>query len=127
MVARSYTAARSGILALCLSASILGCTGGAAFPQTCTPHWAQGLFPSDQLNGHVYAIAAYDDGTGPALYVGGGFTLAGGVRANGIARWKNGTWSALGTGMDSSYPYVYALAVYDDGKETAHGRRWVRA
>lgn len=38
----------------------------------------------------VFALAVYDDGAGepPALYAGGGFNSAGGVAANGIARWQ---------------------------------------
>jgi len=64
----------------------------------------------------VSALVVYDDGTGPALYVGGDFTAAGGVLANGIAKWDGGAWSALsgpaGTGVDGQ---VGALAVYDDG------------
>ncbi|MEX2218517.1 MAG: GC-type dockerin domain-anchored protein [Phycisphaerales bacterium] len=38
-------------------------------------------------NNAVNALTVYDDGGGPALYVGGGFTNAGGVPANRIARW----------------------------------------
>ncbi len=58
-----------------------------------------------------YSLASFDDGTGPALYVGGHFDTAGGVTANGIARWKNGAWSALGTGMSggTTDTTVYAL------------------
>jgi hypothetical protein len=36
----------------------------------------------------VYALAAFDDGTGPALYVGGDFEQAGGVLSTGIAKWS---------------------------------------
>ena len=35
----------------------------------------------------VYALTAYDDGTGPALYAGGIFDEAGGVEVDGVARW----------------------------------------
>src|SRR5437879_6487121 len=35
---------------------------------------------------------------GNDLYAGGNFTLAGGVSANGIARWDGASWSALGAG-----------------------------
>ena len=44
----------------------------------------------------------FDDGSGPALYVGGDFTTAGGVAANHIAKWDGSSWSALGSGMDAA-------------------------
>jgi hypothetical protein len=60
----------------------------------------------------VNALAVFDDGSGPALYVGGSFSSAGGVPATGIARWNGSAWSALGSGVGGS---VFALAVHDDG------------
>jgi hypothetical protein len=45
------------------------------------------------------ALAVFDDGTGPALYVGGEFTTAGGISANNIARWSGTSWAALGSGV----------------------------
>ena len=68
--------------------------------------------------GWVYAMAAYDDGSGPALYAGGSFTTAGGVLANGIAKWDGKQWSALpggGIGGPFNDPRVSALTVFDDG------------
>jgi hypothetical protein len=73
-------------------------------------------------NGQVYALAVYDDGSGPALYVGGIFTTAGGVAASRIARWDGVSWSALGAGINSSgagTPAVHTLTVYDDGSGPA--------
>jgi hypothetical protein len=72
----------------------------------------------------VLATAVYDDGTGPALYVGGDFDTAGGVPASCVARWNGETWSALGAGVDSG---VHAMAVYDDGTGPALyvGGSWV--
>jgi hypothetical protein len=62
----------------------------------------------------------WDDGTGPALYVGGYIATAGGVAVNFIARWDGSSWSALsgpwGTGTSES---VRALAVWDDGSGPA--------
>ena len=60
----------------------------------------------------VQSFAEFDDGTGPALYVGGFFTEAGSVPALNIARWDGTEWSGLGDGLDSS---VRAFAVFDDG------------
>jgi fibronectin type 3 domain-containing protein len=59
------------------------------------------------LNGTVRALALLDDGAGPALHVGGDFTLAGSVPAARVARWTGSSWSALGAGTDGS---VQALA-----------------
>src|SRR5204862_1980798 len=48
------------------------------------------------VNGNVWALATSDSN----LYAGGYFTMAGGNRANYVARWDGSSWSALGTGMD---------------------------
>ena len=62
------------------------------------------------------ALISHDDGSGPALYAGGDFTLAGGVTANRIARWDGASWTPLGSGMNN---LVWTLAVYDDGSGPA--------
>jgi hypothetical protein len=62
------------------------------------------------------ALAVFDDGSGPALYDGGAFSLAGGVPAARIARWDGSSWSALGAGVNST---VNALAVFNDGNGPA--------
>ena len=54
----------------------------------------------------VYALAV----SGTNLYAGGGFTTAGGVPANYIAKWDGSAWSALGSGSGRRNSYVYALA-----------------
>jgi hypothetical protein len=59
------------------------------------------------MNGtYVLALAV----AGSDLYAGGDFTTAGGVSANGIAKWNGTTWSALGSGMNE-FGTVRALAV----------------
>jgi hypothetical protein len=60
----------------------------------------------------VYSMLVHDDGSGPALFVGGRFTSAGGAPAAGIARWDGAQWSAVGGGIDGT---VRALAVADVG------------
>ena len=62
----------------------------------------------------VDAFAVYDDGSGggPALFVGGFFSSAGGVSAENVAKWDGSVWSALGSGTDDG---VLALEVFDDG------------
>jgi hypothetical protein len=64
----------------------------------------------------VYALCAFDDSSGPALYVGGHFTHAGNGNVKHIARWNGTTWSDVGGGTDGSYsPSVCALTIFDDG------------
>ncbi len=66
----------------------------------------------------VDAMAVYDDGTGPALYVGGRFARAGGDRsASRLARWNGASWSNVGDAFASARleDRVYGLAVIDAG------------
>jgi len=71
------------------------------------------------MAGHVFALAAFDDGSGPALYAGGWFYAAGGVSASGIARWNGSAWTPLGSGVAGGAGFVSALAIYDDGSGPA--------
>jgi hypothetical protein len=48
--------------------------------------------------------------SGGVLYVGGGFTNAAGMPANGIAAWDGSNWSVLGSGMDRP---VYGLSMFN--------------
>ena len=70
----------------------------------CSDGWDD-RFALPGTNSSVFASAVDAAGN---LYVGGGFTVAGNVVANRIAKWNGTSWSALGTGMNST---VYALAV----------------
>ncbi|MCZ6683219.1 MAG: dockerin type I domain-containing protein [Planctomycetota bacterium] len=63
---------------------------------------------------HVWTLAVFDDGSGPALYVGGQFNTAVGTAITHMARWDGTDWSELG----STAPFngqVKALATFDDG------------
>ena len=64
----------------------------------------------------VNSLAVFDPGSGPALYAGGWFSLAGGVSANRIAGWNGSTWAGLGSGMNWT---VRSLAVFDPGSGPA--------
>ncbi|MGP1345227.1 MAG: hypothetical protein ACTS3F_00985 [Phycisphaerales bacterium] len=66
------------------------------------------------------SMAVFDDGRGPALYVGGRFDVAGGLPAAAIARWDGATWESLPV-LDAggSSPSVLALEVFDDGSGPA--------
>jgi hypothetical protein len=63
----------------------------------------------------VWCFAVYDDGTGPALYVGGDFDVMwhSTLSYNHIGRWNGSAWSSLGLGLGDT---VTALAVYDPGQ-----------
>ncbi len=84
--------------------------------------WSAMTGPSDTgVSGPVYALTVFDDGTGPALYAGGGFNSAGGVSTQRIACWDGSTWSALVSppGGITGSASINALAVFDDGSGPA--------
>ena len=89
----------------------------------CQPRWLSAFEGHPGVYGHVsgahgavQALTVFDDGSGQALYVGGGFESAGGVFVNNVARWNGKRWAALGGGANGS---VNALAVFDDGSGPA--------
>lgn len=70
--------------------------------------------------GYVAALAMHDDGSGPALFVGGGFESAGGGAAPRIAKWDGQSWSPVGPGIGAGVAFgpgsvVRSLAVFDAG------------
>lgn len=71
-----------------------------------------GLMLDDEKATAAYELLEFDDGSGPALYVCGGFDHAGGGTALGIARWDGQNWSALQLGLQGA---VYDMIVWDDG------------
>src|SRR5205814_2191178 len=68
--------------------------------------WSALGAPGSGMDNYVYTLAVFDDGSGPALYAGGGFLTAGGVAAARIAKWNGSNWATLGSGMNYS---VFAL------------------
>jgi hypothetical protein len=78
---------------------------------TQTNTWSSlGTGSSNGVNGAVAALAV----VGNEVYVGGGFTSAGGVSANNVARFntQTNTWSSLGTGSQNGVNgFARALAV----------------
>ncbi len=79
--------------------------------------WA--LVGNAELNGsssQAYALAVYNDGAGPAIYMGGEYTSihtgAQAVEAKNIARWSGSEWSVVGEGFNFG---VQDLAVLDIG------------
>lgn len=77
---------------------------GAVYPVRIDPtfsdaNWiSMGGMPGTD-NNSVRAVLVDDLGH---LYIGGYFTIAGSVVANGVARWDGSSWSGLGLGMNSS-------------------------
>jgi len=74
--------------------------------------------PDPATNGtdfDVHAMATYDDGTGPVLYVGGSFDHAGGIPARRLAKWDGKAWFQVGGGLEGPFASVNALCVFDDG------------
>jgi hypothetical protein len=65
-----------------------------------------------ESNPWVRVLGVHDDGSGPALYAGGHFTVAGGVPARHLAKWNGSAWSPVGGGMGGE---VESLLSYDAG------------
>ncbi len=61
-------------------------------------------------NGIGFALAVYDDGSGPKLVVGGSFTGAGAVPDDDLALWDGSSWSSIGDVVGAGAA-VAALAV----------------
>jgi hypothetical protein len=88
--------------------------------------WADGYGAATIAGGAeptVYSQTTYDDGSGPALFVGGSFAVAGSVVANNIAKWDGHHWSALGPGLDGAVRamLVHQGALYVAGEFTHAG------
>jgi hypothetical protein len=47
----------------------------------------------------IDAFASFDDGFGPALFVGGNFPLVNGMPIKNITKFQNGTWHPIGSGV----------------------------
>lgn len=88
---------------------------GAAIPADRIARWDGSAWSSvfGGLSGQANALAVHNDGSGPALYVGGEFIGAGVDIAMRMARWDGEAWAPVGAGMDDGS--VNALAVFDDG------------
>ena len=82
------------------------------------PEFTHGLFG---CCAKVHSVAWYDDGTGPALFVGGDFIMAGQLVVESIAKWQGGQWHAVGGGLlgapgcTECPPRVYSMSVFNPG------------
>lgn len=72
------------------------------------------------FHGEGHAIIEFDDGRGPAIFVGGRFDFAGGTAATNIARWTGSAWEPVGGGLVDSFGQgrVEALATWYTGTQT---------
>ncbi len=89
-----------------------------AFAQDPCGEWASGLFPYPGTSGSdVHALAVFDDGDGPALYLGGNFSTAGDAPAQSMARWDGRSFKPVGAGVTgpNSTTDVLDLEVADLG------------
>ncbi len=66
------------------------------------------------LGNQARAAIHHVNESGPGLYVGGNFNMAGGMSAN-IAKWDGTGWSAAATGVNS---FVYSFGEFDEGGRT---------
>ena len=115
--------ARSATAFAVLHVSLVACALSEAAAAQCATQWLPGSgIPG--TDGIVWATTTWDpDGAGlmqPLLVVGGDFTVAGTVLANRIAAYDpvTDTWSALGSGMNST---VRALTTLPNGDLVAGG------
>jgi hypothetical protein len=92
-------------------------TAGISPGQTCSWNDLPRFTPSPQVTDpQIVTMKVFDDGSGPALFVGGYFVAAGGVPASYIARWNGSSFAPVGGGVDG---VVSALEVFDDGSGPA--------
>ena len=89
-----------------------GCAACKSIAQWTGTEWtplANGGMVYDDAPGLVYAVAPL----GAQIVAGGYFNRAGGVPANGVARWDGATWHPLGSGVgDPEREYAYAFVQF---------------
>ncbi len=107
--------------------ALSGVVLGVAYPhqavraQSCTPiGWDVAIGIPGTNADVVGAGVAWDDGSGPALFLGGNFTIAGGVTVDGIAKWDGTNWFSLGGLTNGSFNDAQVfMALFDDGNGVA--------
>ncbi len=76
-----------------------------AQPDARNKYWNVAFGPNFSMDGQIYAVEV----AGQAIYIGGSFTHVAGIAANHIAKFENGAWSSLGSGVDGE---VHALKAF---------------
>jgi hypothetical protein len=102
----SNHAVRASVLA---GLAVLAHQVGSARAQQCQTEWA-GISTAGPDNS-VSESVVFDDGSGPALFIGGRFSTIGSAQISGVAKWNGQSWSSL-AGLRND---VRALAVFNDG------------
>lgn len=109
LICSMKTRARAAMIA----ATTLAAACIPSHAQFCEPEWTpMGTGTAAGGVNAVRSMMVYDDGMGPALYIGGQFTSINGVAATNIAKWNGTTWSAVGGGVNGT---VFTMSVYDSG------------
>jgi hypothetical protein len=77
------------------------------------------IAPGGIAGGGVMCMTVFDDGSGPALCLGGSFTSVDGVPAKRLATWSGNGWSELGGGVEppggTGQSWIRSMFVFDDG------------
>jgi len=99
-----------------------GIPGLVALARWTTAGWS--AVPGAPSGGGLWVrgLANFDDGSGPALYAGGQFTIAGGAPAANIARFDGQNWTTLGSGANSSVSALHAQGSGSTGTLYAGGQ-----
>ena len=84
----------------------------------CQPSWLPTFGSVQGVEDGVQALAVFDDGSGPSLYLAGDFDEAGGVGISGIVKWDGSSWSQVGNGLGLN-SRLWTLTVFDDGSGPA--------
>jgi len=105
------------VLSIAVFAKCFAALAAPSIPQAahCPPSWIPTFGALPGVDGTVYSMTTFDDGSGPALYVGGNFAHAGGGVALCVAKWNGSSWSPL----YGIFGIVNALTVFDDGSGPA--------
>jgi hypothetical protein len=100
---------RCGVLALGV---VFATLGPRAFGQ-CVPTWDRAIGIPGVNNGYAGPMAAWDDGTGEKLFVGGSFTMVANQQIRGIGRWNptTRTWSPVAGGAFSQFTNYFVAAI----------------
>lgn len=85
-----------------------------AVAQPCQPAWDGAIGNPGLSSGYAAAIAAWNDGNGESLYVGGSFDGIIGVgNTKLVARWDkdNNSWSGLGSGLSTGFTNGFLTSI----------------
>ncbi|MFG0283524.1 MAG: hypothetical protein ACF8R7_03805 [Phycisphaerales bacterium JB039] len=99
------------------TAGAVSAGGIAAWDGTAWEQLGDGIGIGGSFSPNVFDIEVFDDGSGPAVFIGGRFDFVDGVPATYVAKWDGVEWSEVGDGLISLSPLfgVEAMTVFDDG------------